>query len=42
MAAGVGMGGRDGTAKIMPIEPAHREGVLEFDRRLGTPMRRSR
>jgi hypothetical protein len=26
---------RDGTNKIIPIQPAHRDGVLEFNRRLG-------
>jgi ferric-dicitrate binding protein FerR (iron transport regulator) len=30
----------DGTTRIMPIEPTHRDGVLEFDRRLGWRMRR--
>jgi len=31
---------RDGTRKIIPVKPMHRDGVLDFDRRVGGLMKR--
>jgi len=31
---------RDGTRNIIPVKPMHRDGVLDFDRRVGRRMRR--
>jgi hypothetical protein len=30
---------RDGTVEIIPVKPMHRDGVLDFDKRVGQHIR---